>query len=407
MNYPLGRIRLCTISALIFAKKLEQITEQLEKQFLSLYNKRPSIFRSPGRVNIIGEHTDYNQGFVLPAAIDKAAYIAVSKRDDNEIHLYANQFSEHFTTSIDNIPSPRGAWSDYLLGVLVQLLERNYKPGGFDLVIEGDVPAGAGLSSSAAVECAMVCAMNHLFDLAIDKEHWALIAQKAENQYVGVQCGIMDQFASVFGKPDHVFRLDCRSLDYEYFPFNLEGYKLLLLNSNVKHSLASTEYNVRRQQCEKAVEWLQETYPEVHSLRDASLAMLGETVKPKDPLIYQRARFIVEENNRVLRACDHLRDGDLAALGSEMYRSHYGLSREYEVSCKELDVLVELAKPNSSVLGARMMGGGFGGCTINLVKEEAIGGLISQIKEPYESRTGLPLTYYIVSIGDGTEILQS
>lgn len=382
------------------------IANDIAKSFVSVFgsNQTPLVVRSPGRVNIIGEHTDYNEGFVLPAAIDKAIYVAVSKRTDNIIHLYSVDFKERFEVSIDEI-QPTKTWSTYILGVVDQLLQRGCKLGGFNLVMDGDVPIGAGLSSSAAVECCTAFALNELFNLQLEKLDMVLAAQKAEHTYAGVMCGIMDQFASMFGKKDYAIKLDCRSLQYEYVPLKLEGYKLLLLNTNVKHSLASSEYNTRRQECEQGVAWIKEHHPEVNSLRDATIDMLNEHVAPKDEVVYRRCKYVVEEKDRLLAGCSELQNGNLKGLGEKMFETHWGLSREYEVSCKELDFLVTAVQNNPDVLGARMMGGGFGGCTINLVKEGAIDALVKDITVTYKDAMGLDLSSYIAQIENGSEIV--
>ena len=256
------------------------IVNNLKKIFKEKYSDEPLIVRSPGRVNIIGEHTDYNEGFVLPAAIDKAIYVAVSKRSDERIHLYSIDYHQSFEVELQDI-QPTKNWATYILGVVHQLVERGHEVGGFNLAIDGDVPIGAGLSSSAAVECAVVYALNELFALGISRMEMVLIAQKAEHTFAGVMCGIMDQFASMFGKKDHVIKLDCRSLAYEYRPLKLDGYKLVLFNTNVKHSLSSSAYNERRQQCEQGVAWVREQHPHVNSLRDVKMEMLRENVLPK------------------------------------------------------------------------------------------------------------------------------
>ena len=369
-------------------------------------NQQPLIVRSPGRVNIIGEHTDYNNGFVLPAAIDKAAYIAISLRDDDEIHLFAKDLNEHFSTDIHNI-KPIGdiSWPNYILGSVAQFQKLGVQIRGFNAVLASDVPMGAGLSSSAAVECATVFAFNQLFNTNIDKVKMVLMAQKAEHEFAGVMCGIMDQFASMMGKKDHVIQLDCQSLEYQYVPFKLEGIKILLLNTNVKHSLASSEYNTRRNECKQAVTWVQEKYNSVQSLRDVSEQMLDELVLPKSKLIDQRSRFVVQEIQRLINGCEDLNNGNLEALGKKMFETHHGLSQMYAVSCKELDFLADFVRHNPAVLGARMMGGGFGGCTINLVYENAIDELIASIQPAYENAMQLPLTYYVASIENGTEII--
>jgi galactokinase len=379
----------------------------LKEVFQQVFNTavEPLIVRSPGRVNIIGEHTDYNDGFVLPAAIDKAAYVAVGKRDDDKISMYANEFSDAHETGLTGFTKTEKGWPNYILGVVDQLQKSGKKVGGFNLLVDGDIPLGAGLSSSAALECATVYALNELFALEIEKSSMAPIAQHAEHEFAGVNCGIMDMFASLFGKKDHAISLDCRSLAYEYVPLQLNGYKILLLNTNVKHTLSSSAYNTRRRQCEQGVAWVKEHVPSVKALRDVTVAMLDEHVLPKDALIYQRCRYVVDENNRLLEACEDLKKSDLRALGKKMFATHDGLSRMYEVSCTELDFLVDKVKDNEAVIGARMMGGGFGGCTINLVKEEAIEEIVAAIKPAYEAATGLSLSYYVASIEDGTKVI--
>jgi galactokinase len=380
--------------------------DKITNTFLRKFNTTPFIFRSPGRINIIGEHTDYNNGFVLPAAIDKAAYIAISLRDDDEIHLVAADLNETFSISINDL-NPVGdiSWPNFILGAAAQFPKRGIPLKGFNAVLMSDVPIGAGLSSSAAIECATTFALNELLQTNLDRITMVKMAQKAEHEYAGVMCGIMDQFASMMGKKDHVIKLDCRTLEYEYVPFKLKGLKILLLNTNVKHSLASSEYNTRRKECEQAVAWVKEREPQVNSLRDVTEEMLDKYVLPKDTLVDRRSRFVVQEINRLLRGCEDLQRGDLPALGKKMFATHEGLSKLYEVSCKELDYLVDFVKNNDAVIGARMMGGGFGGCTINIIKEEAIETLIASVKPAYETAMNLPLSYYIASIENGTEII--
>ena len=377
--------------------------KKIEKNFFEKFGVHPAIFRSPGRVNILGEHTDYNDGFVLPAAIDKNIYIAISKRDDNIINLYAVDFDESFTTNINEVKRSTIQWANYILGVVDQLQKKGFALGGFNAVVDGDVPIGAGLSSSAAVECATIYALNEIFSLCLNRLNMVPLAQKAEHVFAGVNCGIMDQFASMFGKKDHVIKLDCRSLDYEYVPFKLDGYKIVLLNTNVKHNLAASEYNTRRQQCEKSISLIAEHHPAIKSLRDVTVDMLKEYVEPVDPLVYQRCKYVVQENSRLLGACEDLKRGDIISLGKKMYETHNGLRYFYDVSCKELDFLVEYVKNIPAVAGARMMGGGFGGCTINLVKEDAIEKLVQDISVAYSEAMKLPLTVYIASIENGTE----
>ncbi len=380
--------------------------KELKKVFQQNFQTEPIIVRSPGRINIIGEHTDYNEGFVLPAAIDKAAYIAVSLRDDDEIHLVAMDLNENFSVNLKDLkPVGDVSWPNYILGSAAQFLKRGIQLPGFNAVLTSDVPMGAGLSSSAAVECATVFALNELLQTDIDRLTMVSMAQKAEHEYAGVMCGIMDQFASMMGKKDYVIKLDCRSLEYEYVPFKLEGFKVLLLNTSVKHSLASSEYNTRRKECETAVEWVKQNVEGINSLRNVSEEMLNKYVLPNDELIDKRSRYVVQEINRLLEGCNDLQRGDLAALGKKMFTTHEGLSEMYEVSCKELDWLVNKVKNNSNVIGSRMLGGGFGGCTINLVKETAIDELVANLKLAYEKEMELPLAYYVASIENGTELI--
>ncbi|HPG12997.1 MAG TPA: galactokinase, partial [Chitinophagaceae bacterium] len=315
--------------------------------------------------------------------------------------------NKKFSTSLSALqPSGGNGWPNYILGVVAQFVKKGVTVRGFNAVLISDVPIGAGLSSSAAVECATTFALNELLQTGFDRMTMIKMAQKAEHEYAGVLCGIMDQFASMMGKKDHVIKLDCRSLEYEYVPFSLEGLKILLLNTNVKHSLASSEYNTRRKECETAVEWIKENGNDIHSLRDATEEMLDQYVLPKDPLIDKRSRFVVQEIDRLLTGCQDLQHGELKALGEKMFATHEGLSKMYGVSCKELDWLVDKVRNNESVIGARMMGGGFGGCTINLVREEAIDPLVDVLKPLYEQEMNLPLTHYVVSIENGTEIIK-
>ncbi len=376
--------------------------EKIIAVFTEKFAEQPIVFRSPGRINILGEHTDYNEGFVLPAAIDKSIYVAITKRTDNLVNLFAGDYNESFTTDTDNIKPAAIQWPNYILGVVDQLQKQGHTIGGFNLVIDGDIPIGAGLSSSAAVECAVAFALNDIFELGLSRLKMALLAQKAEHVFAGVHCGIMDQFASMFGKKNNAIKLDCRSLEYEYVPINLTGYKIILFNTNVKHSLASSEYNNRRKQCEEGVSIIAQNHPAVKSLRDVSMAMLKDNVAGIDSLIFKRCKYVVQENQRLLGACDDLKKGDVKALGKKMFETHHGLKHDYEVSCRELDFLVDYVKKNEAVAGARMVGGGFGGCTINLVKEDAVEKLVEQISAAYQEETNLTLSAYTVSIENGT-----
>lgn len=373
----------------------------VKNKFRELFQEEPRLFRSPGRINIIGEHTDYNDGFVLPAAIDQAAYVAVGKRSDDMIHLASLAFNETYSCRLSEL-RPSKSWTDYVLGVVDQLLKNGCYIGGFNLVLDGDIKIGAGLSSSAAVECSVLFALNELFALSLPKMQIAKLAQAAEHEFAGVKCGIMDQFASVFGKAGHAVQLDCRSLEYQYVPIQMDGIKMVMFNSNVSHSLASSEYNTRRQQCEQGVAWVRQYVPNIRSLRDVSQTQLEQYVLHRDALIYKRCRYVLDENARLLSACDDLKKGDIAALGEKMFLTHEGLSKAYEVSCTELDWLVEFVRHESDVLGARMMGGGFGGCSINLVKENAKDVLVEKVSKAYKHATGLTLDAFTVTTAEGS-----
>lgn len=381
-------------------------TAGIAEKFASMFGEVPLLVRSPGRINIIGEHTDYNDGFVLPAAIKQSAYVAVSARNDDNIQLYSSDFDQSFNCTVSTMAPTKLGWPNYILGVADQLVKKGFKIKGFNLVLHGEVPIGAGLSSSASIECAAVFALNEIFKLGISTRELALIAQKAEHEFAKVRVGIMDMFASLFGKEDHVIRIDCRSLEYEYMPMKLDGISIVLLNTNVKHSLADSEYNTRRAQCEQGVAWVKEKHPQVKSLRDVTHDMLDKLVKPKDELIYRRCNYVISENERLIHGCEDLVAGNINALGKKMFQTHDGLSKEYEVSCMELDFLVDSVRNNPDVLGARMMGGGFGGCTINLVKENAIDKLTETLEKTYKQKTGLDLTVYVARIGNGTQIIK-
>lgn len=396
----------------------------IKEKFQELFNQEPLVIRSPGRINLIGEHTDYNMGFVLPAAINKAIYLGIQKRDDNEIHLHALDYDDDHKTTTDQIVRSGKLWPDYVLGVVEQVLRfaQDDSPDtksigvtttkdhviagaakqGFNIVFGGDIPPGAGLSSSAALECATVYALNELFGLGISKIDMVKISQAAENEFVGMKCGIMDQFASMFGKEGMVINLDCETLAYEYVPIDLSGLTILLFDSGVKHSLASSEYNVRRQQCEAGVVLVQKGEPQVNSLRNVTLPMLEKHVN--DEVIFKRCKYVVEEIERLQTACEDLKNGAMEAFGKKMFATHDGLKNLYEVSCKELDVLVDAVKNNENVIGARLMGGGFGGCTINLVKEAAAAEIIKETAEKYKQQTGMELKTYSVSIKNGTAV---
>ncbi len=313
--------------------------------------------------------------------------------------------NDSYETSLDSITKTEKLWPDYILGVIEQLQLNNYAiTEGFDIAFTGDIPQGAGLSSSAALECATAFALSELFHLNIPKLDIALFSQAAENQFVGVNCGLMDQFASVFGKEQHLIKLDCADYSYEYIPFNTTDIKILLLDTQVKHSLASSAYNERRQQCEEGVRLINIHHPEVKSLREATESQLLTYVKPVSQVIYNRCSYVVAEINRLKQACEDLKKDDFISFGKRMFETHEGLQHLYEVSCKELDLLVELVKDNPDILGARMMGGGFGGCTINLVKADKAEEMAKEIVSLYKQKTGVDIPFYIAEINQGTGI---
>ena len=377
-------------------------TLELQEKFQELYSQSPLLVRAPGRINLIGEHTDYNEGFVLPAAIDKQMVLAVAKNGTRSCRLYSYDYKESAEFSLEGLAPSSTAWANYILGVINQLQQAGHRVEGFDCVFGGDIPMGAGLSSSAALECGTACALIQLFELPVDKISMIKFAQKAEHTFAGVQCGIMDQFASVMGKENHAIRLDCRSLAFSYFPINLHNYQLILCDTQVKHSLASSEYNTRRKECEEGVAVVKRKYPQVSSLRDVSLAMLEEVKTQLNPVVLKRCSYIIEENDRLLKGCELLERGDIKGFGEKMYGSHEGLSQKYEVSCKELDFLVDYTKNNSGVAGARMMGGGFGGCTINLVVKDQKEAFVEGISGAYKEQFGIDLKTYEVNVTDGT-----
>lgn len=377
---------------------------KIESIFHQKFEGKPLIVRSPGRINIIGEHVDYNGGYVLPAAIDKYIYVAIDKRNDGIIGLYSVNFDVKIEIEINNL-KPSNDFSTYVFGVVDQVIKRGYSISGFNIVIYGDIPVGAGLSSSAALESAVAFAINEVYQLGISKLELVSIAQSAESTFAGVNCGVMDMFASIYGQKDFAIKLDCNSLQFEYMPLVLDGYSLVLFNSNVKHSLASSAYNIRRSQCEAGLNRIKQFLPNVNTFRNVTESHLIEYILPFDKEIFTRCLYVIKEIQRLNDACQHLANGNLQALGQLLYATHDGLSLEYEVSCFELDFLIDEVKGNSNVLGARMMGGGFGGCTINIIKDEAISELIDSLKVNYLKTTGLHLEVIKVQTVNGTEIV--
>ena len=368
--------------------------------------KQTITVQSPGRINIIGDHTDYNEGFVLPAAIDKKTTVKIHKNNQQTVcNVTAENVDETFRFDLKDYQSNQNGWQNYVMGVVNEMEKRNAKLEGFDATFSGDVPIGSGLSSSAALECAFAFALNELFDCGLDK--WELIkaSQMAEHHFVGIRCGIMDQFASMMGRKNQVMLLDCRTLEFEYFPLDLGKYELLLLNTNVTHALTDSVYNERRGQCEEGVAIIQDIYPDIKTLRDVNFSILTRFSKSLPPLIFKRCMHVVSENHRVLEATEAIKSNNITLLGQLLDASHNSLRDDYEVSCSELDFLVEKSKRHPEILGSRMMGGGFGGCTINIVKKDFTETFIEKISKDYQSKFGLELTPYQVSIENGTSIL--
>ena len=379
--------------------------DSIQAIFKEKFSSTPLLVRAPGRINLIGEHTDYNEGFVLPAAIDKGISFALAKNDTDSCRLYACDLKQSFSIKLDEIQPQKISWVNYLLGVVDQLQKGDYMIGGFDCVFGGDVPLGAGLSSSAALESGLALGLSHLFELDIPALERVKIAQRAEHTYPGVQCGIMDMFASTMGKADHVIRLDCRSLEYEWFPFQMDEYQILLCNTLVSHSLADSAYNTRRKECLEGVRIASQHFPNINSLRDLNANQLQSLKGQMPPIIYQRCNYIIEENMRVLAVCEALEKGDIVTAGQYLYQSHHGLQHDYEVSCAELDFLVDQTRADERVLGARMMGGGFGGCTINLVKRKDAHAVGEHLSEAYKEVFGKKPEIYFTRITDGVRII--
>jgi galactokinase len=403
----------------------------IRSQFSNHFNHNPAlVVKSPGRINLIGEHTDYNHGFVLPAAIDKYIEVAIGKRTDGAIHMVALDLGETIILPIHKLTPHPTQWVNYIIGVVDQVFNMSQSAnnnfigtqntltkteitiavndtnlsGGFSICIQGNIPLGAGLSSSAAVECAVLFAINELYQLSLTKMQMALMAQAAEHRFAGVKCGIMDMFASLHGQKSKAILLDCDSLAFTYYPIELKDYSIVLFDTEIKHALASSEYNNRRLECEQGLKIIQEKYPTVQTFRDISLEQVEECLASRIK-VYQRCKYVVEEIARVQLAVQDLASGDMQAFGKKMFETHEGLSKLYEVSCPELDFLVEAVANNENVLGARMMGGGFGGCTINIIKKTAVEEITKALSAKYNQVMHKELSYYITSIEDGTHLV--
>ncbi|SFD05305.1 galactokinase [Algibacter pectinivorans] len=378
------------------------LIKEVEAAFLKEFKTTPLLIFSPGRINIIGEHTDYNDGFVFPAAVNKGIAAAIEKSDTGQSTAIALDLDSTIEFNLDTLkPSKEGSWENYVFGVVAEIQNRNKTIGNFNIVFKGNIPGGAGMSSSAALENSVVFGLNELFQLGLSKEDMILISQKAEHNYVGVKCGIMDQYASMFGKKDHALHLDCRTIKSNPYKIDFKDHQLMLINTNVKHSLSDSAYNDRRSACEAISELLN-----IKALRDATEADL-ETVKDKvTPENYQKALYVIQENRRTIKAAKAIENNDLDTLGALIYQSHEGLSNQYKVSCEELDFLVAQAKQNKHVLGARMMGGGFGGCTINLIAKREAEAFAETASKAYKKQFNKDCSVYFIALSDGTHLVK-
>ena len=374
--------------------------EKIQKKFQTLFGDGGEMFASAGRINLIGEHTDYNGGYVFPGAIDKGIMAKIKLNGEKKVRAFSLDYDEYCEFGLNEEDTPEQSWARYLFGVCRETIKRGGKVEGFDTVFAGDVPLGAGLSSSAALESTFAYAINDLFNNNIDKFELARIGQSTEHNYCGVMCGIMDQFASIFGKAGSLIRLNCKTMEYKYFPFDPKGYKLVLIDSCVKHELASSAYNKRRSSCENAAAAIRKNHPDVEFLSDAKRLWLEEVRDEIPEEDFLRAEYVIGEVQRVLDVCDALERGDYETVGEMMYQTHFGMSRLYEVSCEELDFLNKLAR-RCDVTGSRVMGGGFGGCTINLVRDELYDAFIKTAVDEFTARFGHAPKVYDVVISDG------
>ena len=380
------------------------IKEKIQEKFKTLFGEDGEMFASAGRINLIGEHTDYNGGYVFPGAIDKGITAEIKLNGSDKVRAYSLDYDEYVEFGLKEEDLPNQSWAKYIFGVCRETLKRGGKVEGFNAVFAGDVPLGAGLSSSAALESTFAFAINYLFNNKIDKFELARIGQSTEHNYCGVNCGIMDQFASLFGKKGSLIRLNCKTMEYKYFPFDPQGYKLVLIDSCVKHELASSAYNKRRQSCENAADAIRKNHPDVEFLSDAKRVWLEEVREAIPEEDFLRAEYVIGEVQRVLDVCDALERNDYETVGEMMYQTHFGMSKLYEVSCEELDFLNKVAR-KCDVTGSRVMGGGFGGCTINLVKDEIYDDFISTAMESFTEKFGHSPKVYQVNISDGARKL--
>lgn len=392
---------------LYLAQKIGMNTlENIASAFRDKFSSQPLLVQGCGRINIIGEHTDYNEGFVLPASINRYIYFAIAENGTNECHFHALDINDSYQFSLSDIKKSDKGWANYLMGILDQLQKENILLEGVDVVFGGNLPIGSGMSSSAALEAGFALGICSLFNLQKSRQELAQLAHRSSNNFLGVPSGIMDQFASLLGQRGQAIKLDCRSLQYEYVQLDLKDYELLLINTGVSHALANSAYKDRVRECHEGAAAVAQKFEGIQSLRDVSLEQLDACREDLTPVVYQRCRYVIEENERLHQALHLLTNGEMEALGELLLRTHEGLSKEYEVSCRELDFLVELAKDHEGVAGARMMGGGFGGCTLNLVKKSAKADFLKYAKKEYYRAFSVQAEHYELEIVDGTDIVR-
>ncbi|MEP6615510.1 MAG: galactokinase [Ginsengibacter sp.] len=380
---------------------MNSLASDVIRIFKENFSKDPHVYYSPGRINFIGEHIDYNDGFVMPAAIDKGIFYAIALNNTDTINFHSVDFGQSLSVKVSEVKKMNG-WKNYVLSVVNEFIIKDLQVKGFDCVFHGNIANGAGISSSAAVEGGLAFAINELFGFGFSRKELALLCQRAEHNFPGVMCGIMDQYANMMGKKDHVILLDCRSVEHEYFPLYLSGYEIVLINTRVHHTLASSEYNVRRKQCEEGLLVLKEGLG-IQSFRDVKNAeVLLQFEEKMGKEVYMRCMYVVEEIERTQKAAVFLQENNIKDFGELMYQTHTGLSNLYEVSCQELDFLVDLARADENVVGARLMGGGFGGCTINIIKDESVPGFLNRTAEAYQKKFQVDPEIIHVDIVNGT-----
>ncbi len=385
----------------------KELLNKIKAEFENRFPQNPLLVSSPGRINLIGEHTDYNMGLVFPATIDKYIITALAKSNESISIVYSIDLDESLKIDFNNLEKQEaGSWKNYVIGVISGLMDKDANIENFNLVFGGDIPIGAGLSSSAALENGIVYGLNELFGLGLSKNEMMDISILAEHDFAGVNCGVMDQFSNLHGKSGHAILLDCSDLSFQHIPVQLDDYQLLLINTNVKHQLSDSPYNQRKLSCKTGLQVLQNEFPELGSLSNAGLGQLYSVKEKLSPEVYNRCLYVIEENGRVKFSKSALEKKDWLSFGDLLFASHEGLSKLYEVSCPELDFLVDLAKEEKSVIGSRMMGGGFGGCTINLIEKGKVDDFIRKAGKAYQHKFGKSISAYPVNISDGTRLVK-